>query len=337
VADARQRLNGLSPDERRQQLRRDWGRLLGGVEPAADPTLWRIAKESEGHTRVERIALEVERGVVVPMLLLIPQSKPKARPPVVLGLAHEGKQAFLSRRSEAIAEWLGGGAAVCLVDVRGTGETSPRDGSRRHDGASAALSEAEWMLGQTLVGSRLRDVRLVLHYLRTRADLDAGRVALWGDSFAPTNPENQALAVPLDADPFPHHAEPLGGLLALFTALFEDDVRAVYVHGGLTGYASLLQSPFCYVPHDALIPAALTAGDLCDVAAALAPRPLRMERLVDGLNRAAGPAETSRVMGPAQSAYRAPGADARLQGDASSPPAASWLLGSLLAEPISRQ
>jgi hypothetical protein len=39
------------------------------------------------------------------------------------------------------------------------------------------------------------------------------------------------LAVPLDVDPFPHLAEPLGGLLACFGALFEDDDRAVYVRG----------------------------------------------------------------------------------------------------------
>jgi hypothetical protein len=108
----------------------------------------------------------------------------------------------------------------------------------------AAISEAEWMLGQTLVGSRLRDVRSVLRYLRTRADLDAGRVALWGDSFAPANTSGQALVVPLDADPFPHQAEPLGGLLALFTALFEDGVRAVYVRGDLIGFESLLRGPF---------------------------------------------------------------------------------------------
>jgi len=255
-------------------------------------------------------------------------------------MSQEGKQAFLRQRSEAIAEWLGGGAAVCLVDVRGTGETRPIDGSRRHNGASAAISEAEWMLGQTLVGSRLRDVRSVLRYLRTRTDLDAGRVALWGDSFAPVNPEGQILAVPLDADPFPHQAEPLGGLLALFTALFEDGVRAVYVRGGLTGFESLLQSPFYYVPHDALIPGALTAGDLCDVAAALAPRPLRMESLVDGLDHTVEPADMARIMEPARSAYRALGAGTSLQlgeGDAASPPAARWLLGTLLAEPAPRR
>ena len=116
------------------------------------------------------------------------------------------------------------------------------------------------MLGQTLVGSRLRDVRSVLRYLRTRADLDAGRVALWGDSFAPANPEGRTLAVPLDADPFPHQAEPLGGLLALFTALFEDDVRAVYVRGGLTGFESLLQSPVLLRPARRLDPRSPDGG-----------------------------------------------------------------------------
>ena len=142
AADARRRLAELSPEERRQQLRRDWGRLLGDIEPAADPTPRKLAKESAGHTTVERIALEVERGVVVPVLLMIPQSKPRARAPVVIGVAHEGKQAFLGRRSEAIAEWLGGEAAVCLVDVRGTGETRPRDGSRRYSGSITGTSAA---------------------------------------------------------------------------------------------------------------------------------------------------------------------------------------------------
>ena len=196
------------------------------------------------------------------------------------------------------------------------------------------------MLGQTLVGSRLKDVRSVLRHLRTRADFDAGRVALWGDSFAPANPGGSALAVPLDADPFPRQAEPLGGLLALFTALFEDSVRAVYVRGGLTGFESLLQGPFYYVPHDALIPGALTAGDLCDIAGSLAPRPLRMEGLVDGLNRAAEAVETARVMESARSAYRAAAAGPRLQlvkGGAASPTTDLGFWGVLIPDPAPRQ
>jgi hypothetical protein len=335
ASEARQRLARLSLEGRKQRLRRDWGRLLGDVEPLTAPKVRSHQKAAAKHATIERIVLEVERGVALPVLLLVPPTGPGARYPVVVAMSQEGKQAFLAQRSEPIAEWLGGGAAVCLIDVRGTGETRPRDGSRRYSGESAAISEAEWMLGQTLVGSRLRDVRSVLRYVRSRADLDGGRVALWGDSFAPVNPRGRGLAVPVDADAFPPQAEPLGGLLALFTALFEAGVRAVYVRGGLVGFESLLQRPFYYVPHDALIPGALTAGDLCDVAASLAPLPLRMEALVDGVNRTIEPAEMARVLEAVRAAYRSGDTGPRLQlgaGETASPAAARWLLKFLLAE-----
>jgi cephalosporin-C deacetylase-like acetyl esterase len=337
AAEARRALAGLSLEARRQRLRRDWGRLMGDVEPQVDPKLRSRTTQPSAHAAVERIVLETDSGILVPVLLLVPPHQAGRRPPVVLALAQGGKQAFLAGRSEAIAAWLGAGASVCLVDVRGTGETRPRDGSRRHNGTSAAVSEAEWMLGQTLVGSRLRDVRSVLRYLRTRADVDAGRLALWGDSFAPNNPPGQAPIAPLDAEPFPHQAEPLGGLLALFTALYEDGVRAVSVRGGLASFASLLDGPAFHVPHDALIPAALTAGDLSDLAAALAPCPLRFEKLVDGFNRPVDATAAARLMEPVRAAYRAANASTGFQtgaGDAADPAvAARWLVEPLLAEP----
>jgi hypothetical protein len=244
-------------------------------------------------------------------------------------VAQAGKQAFLKQRSEEIAELLDGGAAVCLVDVRGTGETRPADDSRGRTGTAIDISATEWLLGQTLVGSRLRDVRSVLRYLRGRTDLDARRIGLWGDSFAPPNPPEAELAVPLDAEPFPKLAEPLGGLLALFAALYEDDVRAVYLHGGLTSYASTLQSPFCYVPHDAVIPGAVSAGDLDDVAAALAPRPLRMNQMVDSLNREVSGPDLAKLFATARAAYRSGQAEGRLHLGGGTPPDDTfgrWLL-----------
>ena len=160
-----------------------------------------------------------------------------------------------------------------------------------------------------------------------------------GGLLRPGEPGGSALAVPLDADPFPRQAEPLGGLLALFTALFDDSVRAVYVRGGSTGCESPLQGPFYCVPHGALIPGALTAGDLCDIAGSLAPRPLRMEGLVDGLDRAAEPVETATVMEPARSAYRAAAAGPRLQlvqDGAPSPTTDLGFWGALIPDPAPR-
>jgi hypothetical protein len=335
AAEARRRRAGLAPEEQRKQLRKDWAQLLGDVEPKADPRVHEQKKERLGSLTVERLALEVEPGIVVPLVLLVPPGEPGRRPPVVLGLAQGGKQAFLKERAEAIAELLAGGAAVCLLDVRGTGETRPAGDSRRHSGSSTSLSATEALLGQTLLGSRLRDVRSALRYLRGRGDLDARRLALWGDSLAPTNPKDRNLAVPLEVDPYPDFAEPLGGLLALFGALFEDGVRAVSVRGGLTGYEALLHSPFCYVPHHALVPGALTAGDLSDVAAALAPRPLRLEGLVDGLNQEVPTEVATRTYEPARNAYRSRKAEAVLQVGGSQREAGSaarWLLRQLAAD-----
>jgi dienelactone hydrolase len=312
-ANARRRRADLDPEEQRKHLRQSWARLLGDVEPKSDPKVREQHKQTLESLTIERLALEVEPHIVVPLVLLLPPSKSGKRQPMVLGLAQDGKQGFLKHRSEAIAELLAGGAAVCLLDVRGTGETRPAGDSRRHTGSSTTLSTTEALLGQTLLGSRLRDVRSALRYLRGRGDLEARRLALWGDSFAPANPPDRNMTVPLEVDPFPALAEPLGGLLALFGAFFEDEVHVVHIRGGLASYDALLHSSFCYVPYDALVPGALTAGDLSDVASVLAPRALCLEGLVDGLNHEVPPETVARIYEPAHSAYRSRKAEAHLR------------------------
>ena len=280
-AALRDGLAPLPPEEQRQRLRAAWSQRLGHIQPGGVPHVVRQDVETIAELRVERILLEVEPGVLVPMLLLLPDT---ADPPVVVALSQGGKQWFLQARAAQIADLLASGAAVCLPDLRGIGETTP-DPSRRPNGESTSIASTELMLGQTLLGSRLRDLRSVLSYLRTRHDLK-GHFALWGDSPTPSNPEGfpEALADPLGQEPLPAPSEPLGGLLSLFGALFEEDVFAVYARGMIAGYAAALRDRFCYLPYDVVVPGALEAGDLCDVVAALVPLPIRLEGLVDGRN-----------------------------------------------------
>jgi cephalosporin-C deacetylase-like acetyl esterase len=265
-------------------LRDHWRSILGGIEAQADARISTAESRKAGDIAIDRITLEVEPGIVVPLLLLLPPHEANAKLPVVVGVAQGGKQGFLKNRSGDIAVLLKGGAAVCLPDLRGTGETRPGDG-RGRGSESTSVASSEFMLGRNLVGLRVRDLRTVLRHLRGRTDLDPKRVALWGDSFAPPNPPERRFDVPIDADKVPDLAEPLGGLAALFGALFEEDVRAVLIRGGLSSYRSLLDSPFCYVPLDAIVPGGAKGTDLTGVAAALAPRALRCEELVDGWNR----------------------------------------------------
>ncbi|MSS71268.1 MAG: hypothetical protein EXS64_07245 [Candidatus Latescibacteria bacterium] len=322
AAAARAALADLATDARRAWLRRAWGALLGEVEPQKDPTPKPYGTQHAGEVRIERIALEVEPNIVVPVLLMLPGDTTS---PVVVALSQDGKGRFLSERSGPIAELLASGVAVCLPDVRGTGETRP-DSPRGRQSEATSISSTELMLGQTLLGSRLRDLRSVLRYLRTRRDVGT-RVALWGDSFAPTNPPGFADPL-MDGDEQPDPSEPLGGLLALFGALYEEAVCAVVARGTLAGYQALLGDRFCYVPHDAVVPGALTAGDLCDVAAALAPRPLRLEGLVDGRNCPVPEREIQRFFEPARQAYRAAAERLSLASTASEG-IAGWLIQAL--------
>lgn len=300
-AKARARMAGLDARERRRRLREVWAGLLGGVEPAVPAARSGGAESLEG-CRVERIALEVEAGVTVPLALLLPGRAGGRPAPVLIGVCQDGKSRFLRERAAEIAGLLEGGIAVCLPDVRGTGETAP-EGQRGYQSEATSLSAAELMFGRTMLGLRLKDLRTALRYVRTRPDLDSARTALWGESFAAANPAGFHDPLIGEETP-PSQSEPLGGLLALFAALYEEDVRAVAARGTLAGYVSLLGDRYCYVPHDAVVPGALTAGDLCDVAAALAPRPLRLEGLVDGRNVRLPLPEIERRFEPALRAYK---------------------------------
>jgi hypothetical protein len=277
-------------------LRERWAAVLGDVNPVT-PREVRRDRNADA-PRVEHIVLETETGIQVPLLLLLPDVKQHPRPPVVIGLAQAGKQGFLQHRSEAIARLLAGGTAVCLPDLRGTGETRPGN-DRGRSSSATSLSSSAWMLGQTMLGWRLKDLRSTCRWLEQRKDLDAKRLVLWGESFAPINDPQREFAVPLDAEDLPAQSEPGGAILALLGGLFEPNVRGVYGRGGLLSYRSLLASPYLYTPHDAVVPFALSAGegDLDVIAAALSPRPLKLEAQVDGLNRLVGtPASSEAVL-----------------------------------------
>jgi hypothetical protein len=283
-----------------------------------------VGTASLGAVTIERVLLATEANVVVPLLLLRP-GRVTAKPAVVVGIAADGKAGFLRRRAADLAALLEGGAAICLLDVRGTGETAPGPGRGRSSRA-AALSSSLLMFGETQVGGQLRDARSVMSWLRTRDDVDATRVALWGDSPAAANGPETSFRVPRDSDDeLPSQAEPLGSLLALLVALYEDSVRAVYAHGGLVTFRSVLQGHLVLIPHDVVVPGVLAAGDLSDVVAALAPRPVALAGMVDGWNRPVDATQQVEAYRPARSAYASRHAEGALSVPAGDGPPGPWI------------
>lgn len=271
-----------SPAERLQSIREAWAQVLGDVTPHADLKVESRGDEQVEKLKVERWLITGERDIRLPMLQLIPDHG-SAKIPVTLVVTQQGKQEFLKRRSKLVAQLLEH-SAICLVDVRGTGETRA-DSDRGRRSADTGLAASELMLGETLLGARLRDVRTVMKYLRGRPEFN--QIALLGDSLAPVNGPGINVNRPLETEQ-PHLAEPSGPILALLAGLFEDERMLIVARGGLIDYRSLFDSQFVHVPFDVIVPGAATIGDLPYLAQIVNARhTLHISDLIDGLNRPA--------------------------------------------------
>ncbi len=264
--------------------------LAASREPkAANEVVLAIARDrlqratrSPGALRSKLGDIEPDPRASIPSAFLKPD-RASGRVPVVIVFSQQGKRRYLAERGADVKALLAAGIAVCLPDVRGTGQTAPANG-RGPQAMSAAATEL--MLGATLFSAQLKDARSVLAQVRGRDDVDPSRILLFGDSLAQPNPEfilpYESIYRQLGPRPL-YQAEPLGPLLALFTALYESDVR-VATRRGLSSFMSVLEDRFCYVPLDVVVPGILEAGDIPDVVAALGPRAL-VEGSLDGRNR----------------------------------------------------
>jgi len=270
-----------SDDRHRALLRAKLDSLLGRTK-AGKPTIKKAAATLHGDKLESlRVVLETEPGIEVPLLVLTKGDSPHARA-VVVAVAQGGKAGFLKHRAKDIAVLLEQGMAVCLPDLRGTGETRADDNRGRYS-ADTSRSATALMIGDTMVGARLRDLRAVLAWLRARPDFDAKRIALWGDSFAPINPPGTNFNVPRRVSGQPRQSEPLGDLLALLGGLYEKDMAAVFTRGGLRNFAEVLGHFQVLVPHDVIVPGFAATTDLT-VLAKLQRVPVKRVSKVNHLN-----------------------------------------------------
>ena len=261
-----------------EKERAAWAKMLGDIEPNANPKVTEGKADDVPGGKLARFALEVEPGIVVPLVLISPNGA-KGKTPVVVMVAQGGKAAFLKERADVIAAFLKAGVAVCLPDVRGTGET--RAGTSADRGSTrTSISQTNLILGQPVLGAQLRDLRTVIRWLKARKDIDATNVALWGDSFAPTNSHEAKIAVPLDAAHSLTFSEPNGGALAGLAGAFETGIAGVHTRRELRDVWSLFESKYIYCPHEAVVPGVAATTGL------LANRPAtKWSHPVDGRNR----------------------------------------------------
>ena len=208
----------------------------------------------------EKYSLSVGEGVQSPIYLLIPKTDPPYTavlafhghdPSVqyILGHYPDEEMAVVQRGNdnnyaEALAQ---AGYLVCAVEQRGMGERltvqtgePPLNRSCRH------LAFSYMLHGRTLLGERCWDGICALNYLQTRPDVRPGLFGCTGHSG--------------------------GGTTALFLALLDERLTAVVVSGYFCSFqASILGLPHCECNY---VPGILQLGEMGDLAALVAPRPL---------------------------------------------------------------
>ncbi len=126
AAAAREKLSELTPTERRQQLRQNWAKLLGDVEPFKTPTVLVHREQNRGERHGgSRIALDAGGVEGALLLLTVPPHQPETRPPVVLAVAQGGKAGFFEiplrsdrRNPQGRVGGMSGGRCACTGGAR---------------------------------------------------------------------------------------------------------------------------------------------------------------------------------------------------------------------------
>ena len=128
-----------------------------------------------------------------------------------------------------------------------------RDGVTKKGGLGKSSCQpaagAALLLGQTMIGWRVYDIKRVIDYMETRADIDASRIGCMGISG--------------------------GGTATLFSTALEPRIKTAMVSGYLNTFRdSILSISHCI---DNYVPGILNWAEMYDVAGLIAPRPLFAE------------------------------------------------------------
>lgn len=220
-----------------------------------------LQSNDRGNYTEEKFALDVGEGVRAPMYMLVP----KTPPPYKAILAFHGHDPSVQNilgnyPDEQVAQqnlaeegnWaqvlVQAGYLVCAVEQRGFGERITNQYRESNNPSSCRHLAFEYMAeGRTLIGERCWDGMVALSYLQNREDVIPGAIACTGHSG--------------------------GGTTCLWLTALDERIKVSIPSCYFCSFkASILGMEHCecnYVPH------ILEYAEMGDLAALIAPRPLR--------------------------------------------------------------
>lgn len=279
----------------RQKLRRKLKQLLGYNTMQKTPLKPRVTERIDCNDYIrERVEIQTEPGIIMPMFVLIPGNKNGPFPAVMAPHGHGGggKVAVAGIRdnpevASAIegynydygVQFVRAGFIVFCPDARGFGERreNPQT-SGILDSSCAVINHMALPLGQTITGMWSWDLHRLIDYIEMREDCVKGRVGCAGLSG--------------------------GGLQTLWAAALDDSITCAVISGYFYGCKESLldmhENCSCnYVPH------VWEYADMGDLGALIAPRPLLIETgNQDPLNGASNLKNVRSQLAITRSAYR---------------------------------
>jgi dienelactone hydrolase len=269
--------------ERQRELKR----LLGVTDAhlghtAALPTSTPVATEEK--FTIHQIAFTTEPGIRLPGFWY---NRGKGHGKLIAyfpaaGMPEDGCPA------PAIDGLVRGGAEVLAVDLRGLGATSPAAVGAKPSFFSVDFKHSflSIHLNRPLLGQRVLDIHALLRHADVAASAAKG-LHLYGDGLA--------------------------GLAVLHAAaLLERKDVEITLEGALVAWQSVLDVPICYNQLSSVIPGALKAYDLPDLAATLAPRKLTIRQPLDAAQRPVGGDALAGIYARCREAYATAGAAGQL-------------------------
>jgi hypothetical protein len=249
----------------RDELLKDVARLSGVKLPVAAAKVTEAGEVKRDGYGIRKLVFETEPGVRVPGLLF-----DGGRGPLVIYADGAGKAAAVAPGGAA-DRMARAGARVLSLDLRGLGETAPgKPAASRPNYFGADTFEAfvALHLNRPLVGQRATDLLAVVAKMAGEFD----DIQLVGVGSA--------------------------GPAVLHAAALEPRVKRLTLEDSLVSWSAVVRTPVGYDQLTNVVPGALTAYDLPDLAASLAPRPLTIRRPAD-------PTGQPLTRAAAEGAYRA--------------------------------
>lgn len=239
---------------------------LGGLLIERSPITFTAAPPTT-HAGYQRTYIEFESapGVTVPAWLLIPAGLTGTAPGVIavhghghgmddtVGINPDGTQRAEPQgyHQDFALALCQRGMVVIAPELRGFGRR--REPKAQADGPiSNSCHETAWwgiMLGKPLLGSRVWDTLRAIDLLQSLPQVDPQRIGIMGGSG--------------------------GGSVTLFAAALETQLRATVISSYFCTFKdSILAMEHCHCNY---IPGLLEDGEICDIGALIAPRPLLIE------------------------------------------------------------